>query len=347
MSENLSNLRKQIDDIDAELVKILNKRADLVLEVRRTKKQENIQTYSPAREKQILERVAELSGDGSFPKDAMRRIFVSVVSATRSLIGETKVAYLAPDRARGSLASLRQFGDDTSFCAVGSLEEMLNKLGSSEIGYGVCLVDGIDVALGLCDSSARIVAEGFLNTDLVLATSGTALSEISTVTADAESFARAESWLKQELPSVKRQLLDSSSDGVKLIKSDDSNALLAPRELVSKTNLLVVSAGIHTNRERYVVLGKDCPAPTGSDKTSVALRLPDQSGALAKVLEIFASKQISLCAIESCSETKVQDGIMFLIDFVGHVEEESVKEVIRSLEKLCSYMKILGSYPSE
>ena len=53
MSE-LEKLRKKIDEIDTEILELLNKRADIVLDVAHIKRNENAKFYSPERERQIL-----------------------------------------------------------------------------------------------------------------------------------------------------------------------------------------------------------------------------------------------------------------------------------------------------
>ena len=95
--KTLDELRANIDRIDAELVLLLNKRADLVLGVKEAKAKGNIEIYSPARERQILDRVTELAKGGAFPKASLEKIFANVISATRSLIGEMNAQQTVAD----------------------------------------------------------------------------------------------------------------------------------------------------------------------------------------------------------------------------------------------------------
>jgi len=66
---------------------------------------------------------------------------------------------------------------------------------------------------------------------------------------------------------------------------------------------------------------------------------------LYKMLEPFASRGINLTKIESRPIKTRAWEYLFFIDLDGHINEKRVREAVDELEKLCSFMKILGSYP--
>jgi len=137
-TKRLCQLRERIDAVDEQIVGLLNQRADLVLGVKAAKHDGNIKTYSPAREALITERVLGLAQGGSFPKRAMRKIFIDLVSATRSLIGDLNIAYLGQDTASKScLAAEHQFGEYVSFKAYQSIDEIFEAVEKGKVDYGV------------------------------------------------------------------------------------------------------------------------------------------------------------------------------------------------------------------
>jgi chorismate mutase/prephenate dehydratase len=141
MSQKLDQIRVDIDKTDEELVRLLQKRAELVLQVKATKEKENIQIYSPGREREIIQRIMNLGQGGSFPKESLERIFRSIVSATRSLIGELVVGYLGDEISVASKSARKQFGEDVNFVSTSSIEELFGKVKSGEIHYGVFPVE--------------------------------------------------------------------------------------------------------------------------------------------------------------------------------------------------------------
>ena len=120
---NLPELRVEIDKIDAKLVELLNARAEVVLKVKEAKKAGSISVYSPARERAILDRAVELSSGGAFPDKSLEVIFTEIVSATRSLIGELKVAHLGEAGGPSYLASIKLFGEAVKVSNLPSIEE--------------------------------------------------------------------------------------------------------------------------------------------------------------------------------------------------------------------------------
>ena len=51
---SLDELRQKIDEIDTELLRLLNERADVVHEVGEIKKRDGLQIYAPEREDALL-----------------------------------------------------------------------------------------------------------------------------------------------------------------------------------------------------------------------------------------------------------------------------------------------------
>lgn len=138
-SEKLDAIRMRIDACDDAIMRLLNERAELVMQVRDTKAKERIEVYSPLREKQILDRVQHLAEQGTFPKDAAQNIFRSIISASRSLVGELIVSYLGPEGGSAHQAAVKQFGESVHGTAEESIEDILHRVKSGESHFGVVL----------------------------------------------------------------------------------------------------------------------------------------------------------------------------------------------------------------
>jgi chorismate mutase-like protein len=70
----LDTLRTQIDELDVELLRLLNKRASIVLNIQEIKKDQGTPSYSAKRESQILDRVRS-ANEGPLPNEAIEDIF--------------------------------------------------------------------------------------------------------------------------------------------------------------------------------------------------------------------------------------------------------------------------------
>lgn len=135
--KQLLELRESLDSIDDQIVKLLHQRADVALEVKRTKEKERLDIYSPARERQILNRIFNLVPNGHFPRTSLEKIFLSILSASRSLMGELCVSYVGPENSLGQVAALKQFGENLKFSPEASIEEVFAKVETGDSQYGI------------------------------------------------------------------------------------------------------------------------------------------------------------------------------------------------------------------
>ena len=114
-------------------------------------------------------------------------------------------------------------------------------------------------------------------------------------------------------------------------------------------NLQTVAANIEdqsSNITRFVVIGKTSVPPTGDDKTSLVFSVQDKPGVLYRMLQPFARSHINLGKIESRPIKNKPWEYLFFLDLRGHREQKAVKKAISELEKNCSFLKVMGSYPS-
>jgi chorismate mutase-like protein len=82
--KSLADWRQEIDALDAELLRLLNRRAAIACEIAQVKVACGIAAYDPAREAQVLERITAQNA-GPFEDESVRAIFHSIVHETRCL----------------------------------------------------------------------------------------------------------------------------------------------------------------------------------------------------------------------------------------------------------------------
>jgi len=79
---DIDHWRKEIDDIDAELLRLLNVRARLALKVGALKQTMNLPCCDPERERTVLERLQEIN-DGPLDKRAIGKVFRRIIHESR------------------------------------------------------------------------------------------------------------------------------------------------------------------------------------------------------------------------------------------------------------------------
>ena len=114
MSDKLEELRRQIDEIDRELLRLFNERARLAQTVGAAKKAagENV-LFRPEREAQILAR-RQAENAGPLPNAAIAQLYRELMSACMALEASLTVAYLGPEGTFSQAAALKAFGSSVS-----------------------------------------------------------------------------------------------------------------------------------------------------------------------------------------------------------------------------------------
>ena len=79
----LGDLRRRIDELDRQLVKLLNERSQCALEIGKIKQEKNLPLYQPDREKEVLEN-AEHNNQGPLTDAAIRRLFERIIDEARA-----------------------------------------------------------------------------------------------------------------------------------------------------------------------------------------------------------------------------------------------------------------------
>lgn len=82
MTMIVGHLREQIDAIDAQLVDLLNRRAEVALELGRHKRESGLELRDARREAQILSRARELNA-GPLDPEAVERLFRAILVESR------------------------------------------------------------------------------------------------------------------------------------------------------------------------------------------------------------------------------------------------------------------------
>ncbi|MHB0976803.1 MAG: chorismate mutase [Candidatus Aquicultorales bacterium] len=81
--ERLKELRERVDQLDAELVRRLNDRAKIVIDIRHAKLEAGLPLYDPGREEEIFEHITR-ANEGPLYDDSLRQIFECILHYMKS-----------------------------------------------------------------------------------------------------------------------------------------------------------------------------------------------------------------------------------------------------------------------
>jgi len=349
----IAKLRKQIDKIDKQIIESLNKRAELSLDIGNIKKKSKLSVYSPDRESDVYKKVAGRNS-GPLPPEAIQAIYREIMSATLSLEGPMRVAYLGPVATFTHLASIKKFGSSVEYIPVNSITEVFLEVQKGRANYGVVPIENsIEGAVShtldmFIDSDLKICSEISLEISHNLLGVQKRSPAILRIYSNPQVFGQCRLWLEAHLPKAELVEMSSTAKAAELAKKDTNSACIASILAAKEYGLRVLAKSIEDysyNVTRFLVIGTAEPNPTAHDKTSIMFSVKDKVGALHDMLVPFKKNKINLTKIESRPSKKKAWDYYFYVDMEGHYRDAAVKKALKGLEKNAKFLKILGSYP--
>ncbi|MEW6007156.1 MAG: prephenate dehydratase, partial [bacterium] len=198
------------------------------------------------------------------------------------------------------------------------------------------------------DADVVICDEIYLKISHCLLSMENDISKIKRAYSHPSVFAQCRKFLSENMPGVELIDMPSTAAAAKRVVDEACSAAIGNKwagEIYCLNILKEQIENFVSNTTRFVVIGREYGNATGCDKTSILFSVKDRPGALHDMLMPFAEQGINLTKIESRPSKIRAWEYMFFIDFQGHIQDEKVKMAISKLNKLCNYLKILGSYP--
>lgn len=349
----LTELRKQIDALDGQILNLLNERMEVVNKVGELKRQTKAPIYRPEREKAIIDRLFKMN-QGRLNKAAIEAIFLEIFAVARNIELPERIAYLGPEGSFTHQAAESRYGAMSFYTPLNSIKAVFETVKTDRARFGVIPIENnqeglvqetIDL-LGQYD--LNIVAELPMAIHFAFATEEEEIRNVTKIYSKDIAFKQCKSFIEDhfggEIPLVP---VNSTSTAVKMAKEEKGAAAICAHIAAREYRLPILFENIEDSGEnftRFVILGKGFyNEPSGDDKTSIIARLPDQPGALATFLQEFHKAKINLCKVES---RPAKEGssfkYIFFIDFEGHFNDRKVQKVIKNY---WHNIRWLGSYP--
>ena len=353
MKDKLQQLRNKIDEIDSKLVRELNERTKLVLEIGKIKHQSGGEIYAPDREDAVLRRIVE-KGNGPLPEDSLRAIYREVMSASLALEKPLVIAYLGPEATYSHMAVIKKFGSSLKYEPMPSITDVFVEVAKGRADYGVVPIENstegavthtydmfLDSELKIC---AQIVLQ--IRHNLMAACPRDQIRKLYSIP---QVLAQCRQWLQTNMPHVEVIETSSSTRAAQIAKDEPNAGALAGALAAEMYGLTILEENIQDSSEnvtRFLVIGRKYPGPTKNDKTSIMFSVQDRVGALHDSIASFKKYKINMTKIESRPSKKKAWEYYFFVDVLGHCEDARVKKALAELAKHTMFVKILGSYPN-
>ena len=348
----LEKLRKEIDQIDDKLLELFNQRIAVVHKVGKLKRNTKAPIYRPEREKAIIDRLAR-ENKGLLKKSAIEAIFLEIFAISRNYELPERIAYLGPDGSFTHQAAESRYGSISDYIALDSISAVFKSVATGRVKYGVIPIENnqegtvqetIDY---LGTHQLSIVAEMALPIHFSIATLEEDLSHVTTIFSRDIAFRQCKNFVSDYFNhKIKLIPVSSTSRACQITLKEKNSAAICAPIAARKYQVPILYNNIQDsadNTTRFLILSDPFyNPPSGEDKTSLIVKLPDEAGALVKFLQKFRNAGINLCKVESRpAKMGAHFKYMFFIELDGHFYDPQVQKIVAPYK---DQIKWLGSY---
>lgn len=369
---DLQLIRKEIDKIDKELMRLFEERMKLTYEVAAFKIETGKPVYDKEREDSKLDALAAMTED-EFNKQAVRELFTQIMSISRKKqyglvkqesdlngglkpmdelpYGNKKVACFG---ARGSYteqAMIDFFGEEVEGTYKNTFQGVLEALDAGEVEYGVLPIEnsstgGInDIYDLLVKSHACIIGEREVKVDQALiGMKDASLDQITKVYSHQQGILQCVPFLEQ-YPNMQPEEFESTSASVEKVAKDQdiTHAAIGSERAAKLYGLEVLQRCINqqsNNSTRFIIITNQKVFYTKGKKVSICFEVKHESGTLYETLSNFKFNQLNLTQIESRPIENKKWEYRFFVEFEGNLEDAGVQNALRGIrqEAISFYM---------
>ena len=267
-----------------------------------------------------------------------------------------KIGYLGPEGSYSYMAVI-QYAPDAELIQTKSLRKIIRLVEEDKVDQGILPIENSTegavtevMDLLIKTKKSKIQREIILPVRHNLLSTGDDISKLKYILSHPQALEQTREYFIKNYPGIELIPTESTSRACEIVKQKGEEYAAIANEWAAKNNgLKILDKNIQDNfynQTRFLIIGRNHEKPTGKDKTSIAFSFHnDFPGSLYMVLKEFAEREVNLTRIESRPAKSEMGKYIFYIDFIGHIEDEHVKEILENVEKITNRFKIFGSYP--
>ena len=374
---DLLELRKEIDKIDKEIVRLFEERMEIC---------KKVAEYKIANGKKVLDRERELEklkvlgafASNEFNRHGVQELFQQIMSMSRKLQYQLleaqgvsgslpftqvkeidkvhcRVVYQGVEGAYQYEAALQYFGEDVNIFHMESWRGCMEAIKEGMADYAVLPIENSsagevnDIYDLLEEYENYIVGEQILKIDhALLGIPGAKLSDIQTVYSHPQALMQCAVYLEQQEGWKQETLANTAMAAKKVAEDQDiTQAAIASEEAAKHHGLVVLKKPINHNRfnsTRFIIVTNRKMYEKDAKKVSICFELPHTSGSLYNILSHIIYNDLNMCKIESRPIPEHNWEYHFFVDFEGNLNDSAVKNAIRGIMEEAVNFKILGNY---
>ncbi len=373
---DLLDLRNQLDDIDANIVELYEKRMDICAQVAEYKIANGKKVLDRQREQEKLAKVKSLTHN-EFNGKGVEELFEQIMSMSRKLqyqmlaengsqgklpfigvddleTGKARVVFQGAEGSYSQQAMMQYFGDAVNCFHVDTFREAMSAIDEGSADFAVLPIENSTAGIVneiydlLVEFENYIVGEQIIKIEhCLLGVPGTKLEDIKTVYSHPQSLMQSAKYLADH--DWRQISMQNNAFAAKKVaeEQDKTQAAIAGEQAGKIYGLEILKKGVNhsdTNSTRFIIVTNQKIFRKDAGKVSICFEVPHQSGSLYHILSHFIYNNLNMTKIESRPIEDRNWEYRFFVDFEGNLADSAVKNALRGLRDEARNMKILGNY---
>ena len=375
--ESLQELRGQLDEIDAQIVELYQKRMDVCNKVGEYKVAAGRKVFDKQREQEKLAAVTA-GVTNEFYKKGLTELYEQLMSMSRKLqyqlltkkgalgrlpfIGVDKldvegarIVFQGTEGAYSQAAMKKYFGSDINSFHVQTFRDAMEAIEEGTADFAVLPIENSSAGAVnevydlLMEFENYIVGEVFLRIDHTLAgLPGTKLSDIERVYSHPQALMQSAKFLDEHRDWQQISVANTAVAAKKVLEDNDcKKAAICSASAAEFYGLEVLEEQVNHNEHnatRFIVVTNQKIFLKDASKISICFEAAHESGSLYQLLSHFIYNNLNMLKIESRPIEGRNWEYCFFVDFEGNMADGAVKNAIRGLREEARNLKILGNY---
>ena len=375
---NIEDLRKKIDGIDSEMCRLFAERMQVVTDIARYKKENNMVVYHPSRARAVLQNISKQLGPEfeGYGRSLYRTIFDLSESYQTRMLSEgeeffknikevtskppmpfpkrASVACAGCEGAYAHLAAERIF-DLPEMIYVNNFDSVFRAVSSGLCEYGILpiensLAGSVNAIYDLLgEYNVSIARSVRLKVDHSLLTQpGAKLEDIKEIYSHQQAISQCSEFLSN-LKNVRVIAVENTAEAARMVakSGDKSKASISSRLCAELYQLQTLKNAIQNrdnNYTRFICIAKQPQIYSGANRTSIMMVIPHRPGTLFHILSRFNATGVNLVKLESRQIPEREFEYRFYFDIEASVYSNEFQSLMCELNNCGEQFKYFGTY---
>ena len=374
---DLSEVRKEIDGIDEQIVELFEKRLKLVTQVAEYKLAVGKKVLDKEREQEKLKTLMA-QAESDFSRKSVNELFQQIMAICRKrqyqllsrhgnpegsdfmMIDEleresARVVYQGVEGAYSQMAMQAFFGERPDSYHVETWRDAMEALKTGEADFAVLPIENSSAGIVsenydlLVEYDNCIVGEQIIKIDhALLGLPGTQLSDIISVYSHPQALMQCVDFLDEHRDWERISLKNTAMSAKKVVEDGKKEQAAIANPITAQIyGLEVLRESINYSSEnstRFIIVSAKKLCRKDAGKISICFEVPHESGSLYHILSHFIYNDLNMNKIESRPIKDRSFEYRFFVDFEGNLADIAVQNALKGVKEEALGLRILGNY---